>query len=135
RQPDVAGPDAAFSKVEIVLVDREWIQIVETRRIAEAADLDDVRAALELFDVPNARDERIGACAHARRSDDRDLARRRGVEASLDDAAALQIGDIRQGEFEIAAEQAANVRSDRRAGRSDKRDGGDGCKKRPRHAD
>src|SRR5437763_1561630 len=107
------------------MVDRESIQVVDARRIAEAPDLDDVGTALELLDVANARDECIGARGDASGADHRDLAGRRGIEGSLDDAAALEIADVGRGELEIAAEQAANVRRDRNAGSGDKRDRGD----------
>src|SRR5215471_19362932 len=57
-QADTAIADAARSRVEIVLVDRQWGKVLQNGRAAEAADLQDAFAALEALDVANPNEER-----------------------------------------------------------------------------
>ena len=63
--------------VEIVLVDGQRAQVLELRRIAEAADLQHVGISLEFDDVADGVQERGRRGGHADRADDRDLPGRR----------------------------------------------------------
>src|SRR5207249_7709689 len=91
RQADVAVRDAARARVEIVALDGQSVEIREHRRIAEPADLQDLRSALEALDVAHASDERILRRVDPDPAGNRDLAGCLRIDRVLDDLVALEV--------------------------------------------
>ncbi len=113
----VAGP-AEREGVEIGLIEGEPGQILEPRRIREAADLEDERARLERGDLPHPGDQTVAVGGHRHGAKNRDLAVARG-ERARERLAAVEPAALLGGQADAGTEEGERV--DRRRTRQGER--------------